>query len=248
MKFKKIVGFGDSWMYGDELLDPELVKQHPDAHFCWVQNTDYRERNCFLGQLGTHYNVPTENFGIPGGSLTSTQWTYQWWLDHETVPLNECLVLIGLTNSDRITHYNPNHVHYSNDPPWNKFVHSSWVNFGSSVVPKEFCDLIKQQTVLTNCTALEKLNYQQAVLFFDGVSARNQIHTVQFNIMPGDRSVSNCPTLVEPDFSWTMWFRDHPGNQRRELIKPDGHPNEIGHSMIRDRLISQIDSCTMYEC
>ena len=23
MTFKKIVGFGDSWMYGDELLDPE---------------------------------------------------------------------------------------------------------------------------------------------------------------------------------------------------------------------------------
>jgi hypothetical protein len=248
MKFKKIVGFGDSWTYGDELLDPELLNVHPDAHFCWVQNTDYRERNCFLGQLGAHYSVPTENFGIPGGSLTSTQWTYQWWLDHETLPLNECLVLIGLTNSDRITHYNPNHVHYSNDPPWNKFVHSSWVNFGSSVVPEEFCTMIKQQIVLTTCSDLEKINYQQAVLFFDGVSARNHIPTIQFNIMPGDRSVANAPTLIEPDFAWTMWFRDHPGNRQRELIKPDGHPNEIGHSLMKDRLISLIDSCTMYEC
>ena len=26
MTFKKIVGFGDSWMHGDELLDPELSK------------------------------------------------------------------------------------------------------------------------------------------------------------------------------------------------------------------------------
>ena len=248
MRFKKIVGFGDSWTYGDELLDPELLSQHPDAHFCWVQNTDYRERNCFLGQLATHYGVPFENFGIPGGSLTSAQWTYQWWLDHETVPLNECLVLIGLTNSDRITHYNPNHVHYSNDPPWNKFVHSSWVNFGSSVVPEEFCNLIKRQIVLTTCPELEKLNYQQAVLFFDGVSARNRIPTIQFNIMPGERPVVNAPTLIEPDFSWTMWFRDHPGNQQRELIKPQGHPNEIGHGLMKQRLISLIDSCTMYEC
>lgn len=248
MRFKKIVAFGDSWTYGDELIDPALLQQHPDAHFCWVQNTDYRERNCFLGQLGAHYNVPTENFGIPGGSLTSTQWTYQWWLDHETVPLDQCLVLVGLTNSDRITHYNPNHVHYSNDPPWNKFVHSSWVNFGSSVVPEEFCNLIKQQVVLTTCPELEKINYQNAVLFFDGVSARNRIPTIQFNIMPGDRPVANTPTMIEPNFSWTLWFRDHPGNQRRELIKPDGHPNEIGHSLIRDRLISLIDSCKMYEC
>jgi hypothetical protein len=248
MSFKKIVGFGDSWTYGDELLDPELLKINSDAHFCWDQNISYRERNCFIGQLSTHYNIPYENFGIPGGSLTSTMWTYQWWLDHETVPLNQCLVLIGLTNSDRITHYNPNHVHYSIDPPWNKFVHSTWVNFGSSVVPKSFCDMIKQEIVLTNCPALEKLNYQQAVLFFDGVSARNHIPTLQFNIMPGERLVANTPTLPEPDFSWTVWFRDHPGNQQRELIKPDGHPNEIGHSLIKDHLISLIESCTMYEC
>jgi len=34
MTFKKIVGFGDSWMYGDELLDPELSGRYPDAHSC----------------------------------------------------------------------------------------------------------------------------------------------------------------------------------------------------------------------
>ena len=26
MKFKKIVGFGDSWMWGDELFDPNLTE------------------------------------------------------------------------------------------------------------------------------------------------------------------------------------------------------------------------------
>jgi hypothetical protein len=248
MKFKKIVGFGDSWMYGDELLDPVLAASHQDAHPCWVQNVPYRERHCFLGLLGQHYNVPTENFGIPGGSLTSTMWTYQWWLDHETLPLNECLVLVGLTNANRITHYNPNHVHYSNDPPWNKFVHSSWINFGNSVVPEPFSDMIKPQTVLTVCSELDKINYQQAVLFFDGISARNRIPTIQFNIIGKEGPAVNVPTLIEPDFAWVPWFFQHPGNQKRELIKSDGHPNEIGHNLIKDRLISLIDSCTMYEC
>jgi hypothetical protein len=42
-----------------------------------------------------------------------------------------------------------------------------------------------------------------------------------------------------------MWFRDHPGNQQRELIMPGGHPNEIGHVMIAEKLISTIDSATM---
>ena len=57
MKFKKIVGFGDSWMYGDELLDPELLKINPTAHTCFDQNTTYREHNCFLGLLGQHYHL-----------------------------------------------------------------------------------------------------------------------------------------------------------------------------------------------
>ena len=241
-KFKKIVAFGDSWTYGDELLDPILAQQFHDAHFCWEQNTEYRLSHCFLGQLGQHYQVPTENFGIPGGSLTSTMWTYQWWLDHETLPLADCLVLVGLTNADRITHYDPNHTHYSNDPPWNKFVHSSWVNFGSSVVSQEFCDLIKRQIVLTTCKEIDNINYQHAVLFFDGISARNNIPTVQFNIMPAYRPVSNAPTLLQPDFAWTTWFITHPGNQKRELIKPGGHPNEIGHKLIKDYLVQLIDS------
>lgn len=239
MNFRKIVGFGDSWMYGDELLDPELKAKHSDAHTCWVQNTEYREQHCFLGQLGQHYNVPTENFGMPGGSLQSAMWAYLWWLEHEPNP-EECLVLVGHTDSDRISHYNPSHVHYSNDPPWNKFIHSTWVEFGSSVVPEPFRDMIKKQIVLTNCPELSKLNYMQTAMFFDGVSARRNIQTMQFHIMPPDVQL-DLPTLIWPDFSLTLWFRDHPDNQKRQLIMPGGHPNEIGHQMITKKLISSVE-------
>ena len=243
MTFKKIVGFGDSWMYGDELLDPELIKQHSDAHPCWVQNTAYRNSHSFLGLLGQHYNVPTENFGIPGGSMQSSIWTFQWWLDHEPCP-DECLVLVGHTDSDRLSFYNPNHRSYTNDPPWNKFIHSSWVEYGSSVVPEEFRTTVKQQLVLTNCAELSRLNYQQTVQFFDGVAARRNLIMMQFHVMPAEVKI-DIPTMIWPGFSTTMWFRDHPGNRNRELVMPGGHPNEIGHVMIAEKLISTIDSATM---
>lgn len=243
MTFKKIVGFGDSWMYGDELLDPELVKRQSDAHPCWVQNTAYRNSHSFLGLLGRHYGVLTENFGIPGGSMQSSIWTFQWWLDHEPDP-DECLILVGHTDSDRLSFYNPNHRSYTNDPPWNRFIHSSWVEYGSSVIPEEFRTMVKQQLVLTNCAELAKLNYQQTVQFFDGVAARRNLNMMQFHIMPADIEM-NLPTAIWPGFSTTMWFRDHPGNRNRELIMPGGHPNEIGHVMIAEKLISTIDSATM---
>jgi hypothetical protein len=243
MKFTKIVGFGDSWMYGDELLDPALKQKHPDAHSCWTQNDRYRNRHNFLGLLGEHYGVPTENFGIPGGSMQSSIWTFQWWLDHETDPA-QCLVLVGHTDSDRLSFYNPSHRTFSNDPLWNRFVHSSWAQYGSSAVPEDFRNLAKLHLVLTNCQELARLNYQQTVQFFDGVAARKNLMMMQFHVMPADVEM-NLPTEIWPGLSTTEWFRDHPGNQRRELIMPGGHPNEIGHQMITEKLISTIDSATM---
>ena len=243
MKFKKIVGFGDSWMYGDELLDPELVRNYADAHSCWHQNDQYRNSNNFLGRLGQHYGVPIENYGIAGGSMQSSIWTFLWWLEHEPTP-QDCLVLVGHTDSDRLSFYNPEHRSYANDPPWNKFVHSTWVEFGSSVVPTEFRQMIKQQLVLTNCKQLARLNYQQTTMFFDGTAAARDIPMMQFHIMPEDCNM-NLKTAIWPGFSTTMWFRDHPDNQKRQLVCPGGHPNEIGHKMITDKLISTIDSATM---
>jgi hypothetical protein len=239
MKFTKIVGFGDSWMYGDELLDPNLVT-HEHAHATLHLNTPYREGHSFLGLLGAHYGVPTENFGIPGGSLESTEWTYLWWLDHEPQP-EQCLVLIFLTESNRASFYNPNHIHYSNDPPWNKFVHSTWVHFGSSVIGPEFTDMIKRYLVLTECPELWDLRYRRTVMLFDSHALRAGITTMMFNTMPPVRRMPGITTLRWPDFAWTEYFRDHALNRDRGLIMPGGHPNERGHEIIRDMLIPEID-------
>jgi hypothetical protein len=184
-----------------------------------------------------------ENFGIAGGSMQSSMWTFLWWLDHEPEP-EQCLILIGHTDSDRLSFYNPNHVSYANDPPWNRFIHSTWVEYGSSVVPQEFRNMVKQQLVLTNCSELAKLNYQQTLLSFDGIAARRNLQMMQFQIMPADIKL-DLPTQIWSGFSTTMWFRNHPGNQQRELVMPGGHPNEIGHKMIAEKLISTIDDVTM---
>lgn len=246
MKISKIVGFGDSWMYGDELLNAALKQSDPEAHCCWDQNTQYREQHCFLGLLGAHYDLPTENFAIPGGSLESTEWTYLWWLDHEPNP-QDCLVLIFLTESNRASFYNPRHTHYSNDPPWNRFVHSTWVHFGSSVIGPEFTDMIKRYLVLTECEQLWDLRYRRAVLLFDSMATSNKIATLMWNTMPPLRAMPTVRNLVWPSFAWTLYFRDHADNQDRGLIMPGGHPNERGHRLIRDRLIPELDRVIIKE-
>jgi hypothetical protein len=230
MKFKKIVGFGDSFVYGDELLDPNL---DPTTHYSNELNTAYREQQCFLGRIGEHYRCPIENFGQSGGSLQSAIWTFMWWLEHEPNP-EQCLILIGLTNSYRFSHYNPSRQLSPNEPQWNRFAHSTWTEDDYP----QFKDLIKTQTTLTDCPELRKLRYQSAVVLFDGIAARRNLSLMQFNVFAPPAQVSNTPTLLWPNWSIIDWFNNQP-----ECKKPNGHPNEQGHQMIANRLISHSNSC-----
>jgi hypothetical protein len=216
---KKVVGFGDSWMYGDELDDAT------------------REQDCFLGQLGQHYNVPVENYGINGSSLQSAMWTFLWWLEKEPRP-SECLVLVGLTSSYRFSYYDANrtskNLDKANGNPVDNLVHSSWPlhNFND-----DFAQLIKLQTVLATSDEWKHLNYQQAILFFDGVSSRQHIPLIQFNIMPDFKSIKNVPSLAWLNFSLKTWIH----NEYPEHTLPGEHPNRQGHHLISQRLIPETD-------
>jgi hypothetical protein len=242
MNFQKIVAFGDSFIWGDELLDPTL-KLESTAHPSLVDNTCYREANCFLGQMGAHYGVPTENFGIPGGSLQSTIWTYLWWLEHRAKEVDNCLILVGLTGASRRSFYNPYHLTYANDPPWNKFIHSAWIT-SESGYEKTWIDTIKQLTVLSDCKALAKLNYQQAVWFFEGQAAIRSNRVFQFcTITPP--CLVNVASLLWPEQTLTSMLTDL--DSSAELFAKNGHPNEIGHNMIAQLLINHVDSCIINE-
>jgi len=233
MKYKKIVGFGDSWMWGDELLNPALVN-HKYAHPTLVENTPYRESHCFLGLLGKHYDVPAENYGIPGGSQQSAIWTYLWWLDHEQLDPAECLILVGHTDSNRNTFYNPRHKSYNNDPGWNRFIHSAWANNGHGNIDQEWIDMVKLHTVLTTCTQSMQLTYQQTVKFFEGQYHVLACNVLQFCTLPPPMLMSACNLL---------WSDRNIGSflTKPDHFKPLRHPNELGHAVIRDHLILEIE-------
>jgi hypothetical protein len=234
MKFKKIVGFGDSWIWGDELIDPQL-RHRDDAHPVLIENVEYREANCFLGLLGQHYGVPVENFGIPGGSLQSALWTYLWWLDHEQLDVRDCLILVGHTDPNRTSFYNPTHTHCANNAQWNQFVHSAWVYSGSSSVPDEWVDVVKKFTVLTSCKELHQLTYQQSILFFEGQYYKLSKNVLQFSTIGGYVPIG-ADNIIRPDYPIRNLVAKRP-----ELLAPTWHPNEQGHIVIRDHLINQLD-------
>lgn len=232
--FERIVGFGDSWVWGDELIAPEL-RQQPDAHACLDANTQYRQDNCFLGLLGQHYNLPVDNYGWPGASLQSTIWTYIWWLNNSNINPARVLILVGLTDAHRMSFYNPRHVSYADDPAWNKFVHSTWIHYSDSKQAKDWQDMVKLHTILTDCAELRLLNYEQAVLFFDGQSQGNLF---QFNTMQPEKAISKA-SMLWPDSGLRQRITEP------RLLAKNGHPNELGHRIISEQLINQLKSVTM---
>ena len=234
MKFKKIVGFGDSWIWGDELLDPALV-DHPHAHPVLHLNTPYRESKCFLGLLGQHYGVPVENFGIAGGSMTSSIWTYIWWLQHEKLDPADCLILVGHTDPNRQTFYNPNHEVMLNDPPWNRYVHSAWVHSGADCFGEEWNDMVKKHMVLSDCPEVQELNTWSTLLFFDGQSYRFNKNVIQFFTIQS-YPAPKCNSLFLPNASLNDLLPTKP-----EYFAPMRHPSEKGHEVICNRLIEEID-------
>jgi hypothetical protein len=120
------------------------------------------------------------------------------------------------------------------DPDWNRFVHSAWPG------NDQWQPLIQQQIVLTDSRQIQALRFQETVLLFDGVAARQGLNMIQFNLAEPVRLVSHAVTLAWPDWSFSRWFlKDLPVKYR----KSGNHPTELGHRLICDRLISRIDSC-----
>lgn len=235
MTFKKIVGFGDSFVWGDELIDPDLATRE-DAHPTLEENTDYREQNCFLGLLAKHYSIPQENFGIPGGSLQSTIWTYLWWIENETVPLEDCLVIVGLTDPNRQSFYNPKHISYSNDPAWNSFVHGAWVHNNPNIFDEDWVDMVKKHTLLTYSRRHFQLNLAQALTFFDN-ARHNHAQLLQFFTIPNRTSIKREYKTL-PDTNSCVNLLEQINLQ--QVLKPNRHPNEKGHIHIKNWLLSLI--------
>lgn len=248
MRFKKIVGFGDSWMWGDELIDPNL-RNRPDIHAVDQENTQYRESKCFLGLLGQHYNLPTENFGIPGGSLQSTVWNYIWWAENETLPLDECIVLVGLSSPGRMSFYNAQFVGQPGNPQWNRYAHSSWVD--SKCYSNELTTAIKTIMVMSQCDNFSTLNFNEKIMFFGGQSKIHNNNLIQFStgLQYPENLVgpsNNNYQFINSGSSLLKLLKEQTNSN--DLLAPKMHPNENGHKLIAQYLIPYVDSCIINGC
>lgn len=84
----KIIAFGDSWVWGDELGDFE-----------------FRNKKNITGLIRNHYKIETLNFSVNGSSLDEIIFQLMIYFESDLYDKDN-LILIGLTSPIRQYHYN----------------------------------------------------------------------------------------------------------------------------------------------
>jgi len=211
-----LIAFGCSFTYGDELLDPNIGHGQPCNS---KQNETYRNSHCYAGLIAKHYNFKFINTAFPGGSLESMRYALYWTSNNYN--LKNVLCVAGLTQAHRNSYFDEN----LNDPPWNRFRHSTWLKNDTTTA---WGKLNQSWLTLSKCNEWQQFNLYQTVKMFESFSP-NIVLLPVFRDESSFTSDAKTKFILEDVLSCEDFARY-------------GHPNESGHQKVANRLIEHIDS------
>jgi len=222
----KLIGFGCSFTYGSELLDPSIPVLSPKGEL-WdrhVQNTQYREKHVWLGQLAEKLNCNYLNLAEPACSNYAISHIFYNWLttnDHQ-----DCVVCVAWTSADRMSWWHDD-----------KWVHDGFIRNEQES---------KFQWSFKEWLALSYDNHgivtSQAKLFVNSVCEARQIPIIQFDALDNVNDKNKYSNYHQRGLSMKQCLK----NEQKRLNRPgppaDGpplkktfltngnHPTESGHA------------------
>jgi len=245
MKITKLVAFGCSWTFGDELIDPDLKATDENIHACNFKNNNYRNNNCYAGIIANHYGFELYNTGFPGASLESMSWVLTWYL--KNYGSENVMFLVGLTEPGRKSWFNPIQDSNPHNPPWNRHVHGTWLREPNSNFDDNWVKLEHTWLKCSHNHEWEEFNYRQTVNLFDHANSRYGIPVIQFNML-SHRFLSDCPTLINPNTDIKTMLLTQKVEPNKTYFAANRHPNEQGHQIIANHLINYIESSKILGC
>jgi len=245
LPIKRLITLGCSWTYGDELIDPKFrhlgeneFRDHYD------ENKPWRLANCYAGLVASYFGLELDNCAFPGSSLESMRYTANH-IMRTYDNLDETIWLVGLTDSTRISWYNPRHEVSNKDPAWNRHIHSTWLAAGLNPnVDSNWNELQKLWTAMSFDRAWAEYNHQVTVSLFDYIKHITNAEVIQFNCLPNPYS-HQAPTFLYSGSSWQQILKDKQKELEVKTFASGGHPNEKGHEIISKHLIDHIKYATI---
>ena len=210
---KSIIGFGDSWIYGDGIDST---------------NEDIRNEYCILGQIGKKLNLPTDNRGRSGAAITSVQWDFSQWASLTNNP-QDYLVIIGVPSETRESWWN-------NDTTSHHRYHESVWRIDHTHKWHDFC---KHFLLYSDCDKLQQLRYWQGVNYFDSYCSKHKIPLMQINVFK-PRFPCQVDTLFHPEKNMIDLVRLEQAKTNKQLTSECHHANKAGAEWLADIFVSEI--------
>jgi hypothetical protein len=220
---KSIVGFGDSWIYGNEIGSDEPGDQ-------------YRLDNCILGRIGHNLDLPTVNLGRAGSSLTSMVWEFNRWVTTVDTP-SDYLVVVGLTWDSRESWWPTDQTKLTSicPRPWYLESHDHTHNN----IIDEWTEYIRHYILYSDHDDLRSMRYWQTVNFLDSYSYKHRIPLVQFNIARPTNTV-NVDSLYDANSCMVEKLMQQQQKTGIDLHAPKRHPNVDGAKFLASLITKEI--------
>ena len=213
----KLVGFGCSFTYGTELVNPDI-----DLNDHWA-NVRYRESNVWLGQLAELLDATWDNRAEPANSNYAIQYQFADWFNNNRDPDETVAVCIGWSEPQRFSWLDDSWVHNSTVRNDEKFLHSrkDWII--SNVDHSYWTDAAK--------------------LFVNSVCKLHNIPMLQFNALGVHKSTQYDNYFLDGLTMESVLKDAQRGDSRLDLFASGGHPNEAGHEYFTIRLHDFAKDC-----
>lgn len=228
----RIVAFGDSWIYGDELLSKESLDAGLSIND--PKNDEYRLSHVFGNLVAKHYDLKFENRGHNAASLQSMMWEFEKWLSTDKA-VNETMILVGLTAPERLSWWKDS----------SNYIHSIQLE-NNKDMPQDFFALNKYFRSCCSDHELFRTNFLIAAHFFSGMCHKLRIPCVMFNIFPCRFDTGPHAEILNPRMGLAEILNEI--NKDSNLkIWGEHHPNELGHQLLADWLIQHIDQKNFFK-
>lgn len=214
----KLVGFGCSFTYGSELIDPDIGIENHHA------NTRYRNNNVWLGRLASKLDYQYDNLAEPANSnFAIAQQVSTYFLNSYDIN-DEIIICVGWTSKTRMSWYSTKWIHNGFAGDKNGWYRScrEWINNSSNESHDLYTD--------------------NAKFIVNSICKSMNIPIIQFNALGHHDATQYTNYFMDGNSMDSMLRRAIAQDNRLNLIAKDGHPNEAGHEYFTVRLTEFVKS------
>lgn len=215
----KLVGFGCSFTYGSELVDPNIDIDNHHA------NTRYRNNNVWLGRLADNLGYQFDNLAEPANSNFAIAQQVSNYFLNTYDPNDKIIICIGWTSRARMSWYTNN----------------TWTHNGFAGKEHGWAQSAREWVQMSDNESYDMYT-ESAKFIVNNICKSMGIPILQFNALGHHKASSYSNYYIDGNSMDSMLRRAMGEDNRLNLVAEGGHPNEQGHEYFTIRLTDFVKS------